>query len=264
MVNPRKYGDAPHNVVVIHVGPGAPGEMAPVAKELSSNSGVLEPLQTKFSINEQIEELKTIVDDNSAKPVTLIGWSWGAWLAFIFTAQYPDYVKKLILVGSGPFEEDYAKDIMKTRLSRLTEDETERLNSLIESINNPSSKNKEILMKDFGELISKADSYNPIFHEDTVIELQLDIYQKVWEEANKLRSNNKLIDYTNKIQCPVVAIHGDYDPHPFEGVKSPLSKTIKNFKFVLLKNCGHYPWLEKLAKDKFYEILRSEIGTESH
>ena len=233
--------------------------MAPLAEELSSDYGVLEPLQTKESINGQIDELKSILDGNSSKPVTLIGWSWGAWLAFIFTAKYPKYIKKLILVGSGPFEESHAKEIMKIRLSRLTEDEKAKLNSLMELLNNPSSKNKEILMKDFGKLVSKADSYQPIQHSNIVTKFQPDIYQKIWSEASKLRKSDKLIEYSKGIQCPVIAIHGDYDPHPFAGIKVPLSKTINDFKFILLKNCGHYPWFEKLAKDKFYEILKSEL-----
>ncbi len=46
MTNIRKYGNPPFSVAVIHGGPGAPGEMAPVARELSSRWGVLEPLQT--------------------------------------------------------------------------------------------------------------------------------------------------------------------------------------------------------------------------
>ncbi len=50
MKNLRKYGEAPFKVAVIHGGPGAPGEMAPVARELSSVSGVLEPLQTATTI----------------------------------------------------------------------------------------------------------------------------------------------------------------------------------------------------------------------
>jgi pimeloyl-ACP methyl ester carboxylesterase len=259
MKNPRKYGDAPFKIIVIHGGPGAPGEMAPVAEELSSNYGVLEPLQTKDSIEGQIEELKSLLDIYSSIPVNLIGWSWGAWLAFIFTAKYPKYVNKLILVGSGPFEESYAKGIMETRLSRLTEVEKAKLNSLMESLNNPSSNNKKFLMKEFGELMSKADSYRTIPHKDTVFEFQLDIYQKVWPEASELRKSGKLIEYAKEIQCPVVAIHGDYDPHPFDGVKIPLSKTIKDFKLHFLKNCGHHPWYEKLARDKFYEVLRSEL-----
>ena len=42
MDNPRKYGEAPFNVVVIHGGPGAPGEVAPVARKLSENFGIIE------------------------------------------------------------------------------------------------------------------------------------------------------------------------------------------------------------------------------
>ena len=53
MKNLRKYGNAPFNVAVIHGGPGASGEMAPVARKLSSNWGVLEPLQTEASLDGQ-------------------------------------------------------------------------------------------------------------------------------------------------------------------------------------------------------------------
>ena len=61
------------------------------------------------------------------------------------------------------------------------------------------------------------------------------------------------------IECPVVAIHGDYDPHPAEGVEKPLASILKNFRFILLQNCGHKPWIEKHAKDIFYEILKQEL-----
>jgi hypothetical protein len=44
MNNLRIYGTAPYRLAVIHGGPGAPGEMAPMARELSPNIGVLEPL----------------------------------------------------------------------------------------------------------------------------------------------------------------------------------------------------------------------------
>lgn len=63
-----------------------------------------------------------------------------------------------------------------------------------------------------------------------------------------------------QIMCPVVAIHEDYDPHPAEGVKDPLSRILKNCRLVTLKNCGHDPWIEPYAKDKFYEVLKEELG----
>jgi len=50
MENVRKYGKAPFKVAVVHGGPGAAGEMAPVARELVFICGVLEPLQTASSL----------------------------------------------------------------------------------------------------------------------------------------------------------------------------------------------------------------------
>jgi len=38
-----------------------------------------------------------------------------------------------------------------------------------------------------------------------------------------------------------VSIHGDYDPHPAEGVKEPLTRVIKDFRFILLKKLRPSP-----------------------
>ena len=56
MNNVRKYGSEPLNVAVVHGGPGAAGEMASVAKEISFYRGVLEPFQTSLTIKDQIQE----------------------------------------------------------------------------------------------------------------------------------------------------------------------------------------------------------------
>ncbi len=63
----------------------------------------------------------------------------------------------------------------------------------------------------------------------------------------------------SSIQCSVLAIHGDYDPHPWQGVSAPLSETVPDFRFELLANCGHKPWIEKHARDRFYELLEMEL-----
>ena len=103
MNNYRKYGFKPFKVAVIHGGPGAPGEIAPIAKELSSGFGVIEPLQTANTIDGQLDELLEILSIQGNLPITLAGHSWGAWLVFIFAAKHPEIVKKIILVSSAPF-----------------------------------------------------------------------------------------------------------------------------------------------------------------
>ncbi len=259
MRNLRKYGNEPFNVAVIHGGPGAPGEVAPLARELSSIKGILEPLQTAATLEGQVQELKDVLEKNGAIPVTLIGHSWGAMLSFIFTARYPSLVKKLVLVGSGPFEEEYAANIVGTRLSRLGEEERVEALSLVETLNDPATEDKNTPMARLGKLFAKADSYDPLSYDHEALEVQYDINQSVWEGAKELRSSGELLELGKNIQCPVLAIHGDYDPHLPEGVEEPLSRVLKDFRFILLEKCGHYPWLERSAKDRFYAILKSEI-----
>lgn len=260
MNNFRTYGKAPYQVAVIHGGPGAPGEMAPVARELSSLWAVLEPLQTKTTLKEQLEELKTTLKKNAHLPITLIGHSWGAMLSYIFTAHNPSFVKKLILVGSGVFEAQYASSIIPTRLSRLSEDERARLDALTRTLNDPTHTDKNAAFAKLGELDSKADSYDPLPHKNEVIDCQYALYESVWKEAEALRSSGELIAIGRNIHCPVLAIHGDYDPHPAEGITAPLSKVVNDFHFILLKHCGHHPWYEKHAKEQFYTILKQELS----
>lgn len=260
MKNLRKYGNAPFTVAVIHGGPGAPGGMAPVAKELSLIWGILEPLQTSACIEGQLRELYTILKKHGNLPITLIGHSWGAWLSFIFAARYSLFVKKLILIGSGPFEEKYSLTIMETRLSRLNKEERLKVHNLKEALNDPGGKDKNSTLAQLGRLLSKAYSFNPLPFDSEVLECQYDIHQSVWKEAIELRQSRKLLKLGKQIKCPVLAIHGDYDPHPSEGVESPLSQMVKDFRFIPLKNCGHEPWIEQTAKERFYEILKEELS----
>jgi len=248
MKNLRIYGTKPFNITVLHGGPGVGGEMAPVARELSSVRGVLEPLQTATSLGGQVQELHTVLKEDGDLPVTLIGWSWGAWLGFIFAAQYHSFVTKLILIGSGPYEEKYAVNIMKTRLSRLSEEDRAEALLLIGNLEDSAIGDKNTLMARFGKLISKADSYDPLPYDSVVL-----------HEASELRSNGELLGLGKKIQCPVIAIHGSYDPHPAEGVEEPLSRILRDFRFILLENCGHYPWVERATRNRFYSILRNEV-----
>jgi pimeloyl-ACP methyl ester carboxylesterase len=233
--------------------------MTPVARELSCNRGILEPLQTATSLQGQVDELKLVMEKNADFPVTLIGFSWGAWLSFIFAARHPEFVRKLILVGSGPFEEKYAEKIQETRLSRLNEKEKLEVTSLMETLENPATKNKNSTFEKLGKLISKADAFEPLDYPDEIIEYRFDIFQNVWQEASQLRESGNLLEHGKNIDCPVVAIHGDFDPHPAKGVEISLAAVVKNFSFILLEKCGHKPWIEKQARDSFYKILEKEL-----
>ncbi len=260
--NLRKYGKQPFSVAVVHGGPGAAGEMAPVARKLAANCGVLEPLQTGRTVGEQIEELKAAIEINAGSSVTLIGFSWGAWLSFIFAATYPKLVKKLILVGSGGYEEKYGRKTHQVRMNRLSAKQKIEIKSLGKVLSDRKAKNKDVIFAQLGALFTKVDTCDPIApsrKKSPEVELNTGIFQSVWKDAEQLRKSGKLLEMGKRIRCPVVAIHGDYDPHPAQGVQKPLLRVLKNFRFILLTNCGHRPWIEKQAKNRFFAILKEEL-----
>jgi pimeloyl-ACP methyl ester carboxylesterase len=233
--------------------------MAPVARELASNRGVLEPLQTAASVTGQVEELKTTLEEKGNLPIILIGYSWGAWLGYLVAAHHPSLVRKLVLIGSGPFEEKYVARFQETRLSRLSEDEKTEYRSILARLSDPRAEGQDASLARLGELASKADSYDPLPGEPEAIAFQAEIHQRVWQDAVEMRRSGRLLGLAKQVRCPVVAIHGDYDPHPADGVQAPLSIALKSFRFILLRNCGHTPWIEKQAKEAFYHTLKGEL-----
>jgi pimeloyl-ACP methyl ester carboxylesterase len=261
----RKYGSDPFSVVVVHGGPGAVGSVAPIARTLGQSRGVLEPLQTATTLDGQIEELRLVVEHNANPPVMFIGHSWGAWLSALVTATYPELVRKLIMVGSGPFEEHYVSKITENRLKRLSPQEQEEYLRLVELLDRSAVPGSAVSLSRLDELTHKTDSYDPIELPKDTIELDdmadpVEMYQGVWPKAAELRATGELLRLVATITCPVVAIHGDADPHPADGIQQPLAARMKDFRMIMLEQCGHTPWGEKYAMERFYQILEHELS----
>jgi len=261
VMNYRTWGKSPYRVAAVHGGPGAPGSVAPVARELSKTMGILEPLQTKDTLEGQIEELREVLENHATIPVTLIGHSWGAWLVYLTAARYPALMKKLILVGSGAFRQEYAESIVPERLKRLSEKERIESFNLIDIVNGDAAGDKDKSLARLGELFAKADTYCALPPEEGPEPLSTseEINRKVWPEGQALRTSGELLKIGRKIKCPIVAVHGDYDPHLAEGVRQPLSGVLKDFRFILLEKCGHEPWTERYAREEFFRVLGEEL-----
>jgi len=254
----RIYGEPPYRIAVIHGGPGAPGEMAPVARVLSQKSGILEPLQTASSLEGQVLELGRVLEEHATCPVTLIGHSWGAILGFILAARNPELADRLIMVGSGVFEERFAAGILHVRLQRLDDDERASALVLMGDLAHAGEERKNQAFARLGALLYKADCYDSLPVGNEVIECNFPVFRQVWDQAAAMRKSGKLLAMASRIRCPVVAIHGSYDPHPVQGVKI-LAGRVPDFRFILLSKCGHYPWVERNACREFYRLLRGLV-----
>lgn len=266
MDNPRKHGVGPFRVAVVHGGPGAAGSVEAVAQRLSERRGVLEPFQTATTLDGQVEELRRILVQHAQGLVVLIGHSWGAWLSYLVAARHPSLVCKVVMVGSGPFVEQYVPAIAANRLRRLDPAQRQEYLHLVEVLSR-GIPDGDALWSRLGELTHQTDSCELIDTSDTtatdnptLVSNPSEIYQGVWPQAAQLRRTGELLRLAAAIQCPVLAIHGDCDPSPAEGVQVPLAANLADFRMILLNQCGHEPWRERHAAERFYSILEGELA----
>ena len=246
MNNCRQYGSLPFRAIVVHGGPGAPGCCAGICRGLADDFGILEHLQTKNSIDELVEELHGIILHYQLDKVILIGHSWGAWLSYIFAAKYPQYISKLIMASCGPFELSYYSQLVEARSVKIMSNEQKED---IRATN---------LYTDYIEYDPDHYCLLPNIQGD-MIDFNEEQFKSLMDEVVSMRASGVLLDFSKDIECPVVAIHGKNDPHPWEGVKMPLENRLNEFKMFLIDKCGHDPWKEYYAKDEFFTILKNEI-----
>src|SRR5262249_3646614 len=120
----------------------------------------------------------------------------------------------------------------------------------------PQIQDKGALFSRYGHLFDKTENYDIEPEVKDRFETDPEIFKDVWAEAAAMRSSGQLLHQASLVKCPVLAIHGDYDPSPAEGVHEPLTRVLTApFDFIVLRNCGHTPWLERRARDELYRIL---------
>lgn len=244
------------DVLLVHGGPGAIGSLHPMAIHLSRYHNVLECIQTKYSVTELKDELRTQIGKLPVPSVTLVGHSWGAWLVMMVAVEHPELVDRLILIGCPPFEEKYVSLILENRLSHLHERDKIRFMEIMAELKRKVTEHTLHLLEQY---VMKTDNYH-LVSDEVHSNVDRRMYEAVWGEAEIMRRRGDLKKMLFDIKCPVTVIHGDYDPHPLAGVLTPLHEAGVSYQFHLLSHCGHSPFLEIEASSDFYSLMNELIG----
>ena len=214
----REYGKEPYKYLVLHGGPGAPGCAAGLCRGLSEKAGVLEHLQKSHTIEGLFGEIKSIIEEYSLNKVVLVGHSFGAWLALLFTEKFPQLVSKVVIIGCGPLEIKYLPELIEARRTRNGDNYCAL----------PGSSNDMLY---FDEKQHKA----------------------LMKEIEDMRKCGELLRRVLNVKCPVLAFHGIFDPHPIRGINEPLKSKLPEFCMITIDKCGHDPWKETYAREEFFE-----------
>jgi pimeloyl-ACP methyl ester carboxylesterase len=115
-------------------------------------------------------------------------------------------------------------------------------------------------LRRLGELAEVADSYELLPHPRPNGESDPRAFRAVWAEAEAMRRSGALGRLLRRVRSPVLVIHGTTDPHPLRGVVEPLRKAGVKLRVVALSRCGHEPWRERYARERFFAVLRKELA----
>ena len=81
-------------------------------------------------------------------------------------------------------------------------------------------------------------------------------HDQTWSDMLRLQESGRHPAAFAAIRCPVRMIHGAEDPHPGASIRASLAPYIPHLEYHELQRCGHYPWLERGAREEFLATLR--------
>lgn len=260
MIRVRRYGMTGPWVIVLHGGPAAVGDVAPVARGLCSEFRVLEPWQrgssqVPLTVARHVKDLHEVIERECTSPrPALVGHSWGAMLALAYAAAHPRDVGPVVLIGCGTFD-----SAARRRLWQILDERTDRaLRRKLDALRSHYPDLHQRLEKRF-ELTRGLYAYDPLPDEvDLAKPARFDVQAHIetWEDMMRLQENGVYPAAFSRITSPVLMLHGADDPHPGPLIRTGLMPVLPQLEYHEWPCCGHTPWLERRACQAFFDYLR--------
>ncbi|HEX5138801.1 MAG TPA: alpha/beta hydrolase [Planctomycetota bacterium] len=254
----RTHGEKGPVVLLLHGGPGAPGNMAPVARGLENAFRALEPFQRRsggapLTVARHVADLHAIVEP-LGRPA-LVGSSWGAMLALAYAAAHPKSAGPLVLVGCGTFDLASRARFQATVDERMDADLRRRIEALEREIPDADRRLAAV-----GDLLAPVYSFDPLPGGAGFEACDARGHEEAWADMLRLQADGTYPAAFAAITSPVLMLHGAHDPHPGASIRASLAPHVKDLTYVEWERCGHYPWLEREARAPFFRTLRDWLG----
>ena len=244
-------------MIVVHGGPGACGSMAPVARGIADSYRVLEPFQSGISstVAGHVADLHDIVTTlcGNTSPA-LIGHSWGAMLALAYAAAHPTAPVPIVLVCSGTFDLS-SRDRLRTNMAQRMDEAMKQRFEHAQQLPNPNARFHAL-----GTLTLQLYSHDLATTDQEIDESEPGANSETWDDMVRLQNEGVYPAAFAAIKPPVLMLHGAEDPHPGEMIRASLAPYIPQLEYREWPRCGHYPWLERAARDDFFSVVRDWLA----
>jgi proline iminopeptidase len=218
-------------------------------RSAGKSKGVMDTL--RLTADQFVEDLEGLRQSFGINKMHLMGHSYGGLLAMLYASKYPQHLYSLTLISSGAADTSMARTQAKTADERLSLQDKEAVAKMTAAgyFNTDTGRIKlfNILWKPY-----VFDQQNVKLIKNAVGDNTFGIMKHVPKSTQGYILYDKLYQHLLSLSIPTLIIHGDYDPVPLAAAEKNY-KSIKGSELVVLKDCGHFPFIEQ--QQKFMKIV---------
>jgi len=242
--------------MLVHGGPGAPGHLGIVGQELADEFRVLEPFERRsggapLTVAGHVDDLARFLESRSGdNRAVVIGFSSGTILALAFAVAHLERVRAVALISSATMDRATRSEFKRRldrRMSGSARREVRRLRDMTDLDRRLTLQSRAVMPSYFVDAITMetGDSWcDGRGHEET------------WRDMLRLQEMGEHPAAFAGVRVPVLMMHGKDDPHPGSEIRASLQAHIPHLEYLEFERCGHYPWLERAAREPFFDRLR--------
>jgi proline-specific peptidase len=175
--------------------------------------------------------------------ITLVGNSWGMMLALAYAGHYPERIRAIVTLGSGPITSDYARAFEDNRRLRLTPEAIRTVKFWSDparySANVPRAAWETSRATAPAFFVDPEDALSYVGN-FTMEDLNPYVFSAFLEAEPSFDLRRGLM----RIKAPVLLLQCRQDIAGEANIYEAHT-LIENSKLVLLHTCGHMPWLEQ-------------------
>ena len=256
-------------IVIVHGGPGLDHtyllpQMAALAKthrlifydQRASGRSASAADTNLMTVDNFVEDLEGIRKTFNIQRMDLLGHSWGGLVSLFYAIKHPEHLHTLVLVNSTP-----ASSAMRDASFGMMAQRTSRNDSIAQSelVRTEGFKNRNPgTMAKFFRLLFRASFHDSRFGDSLTLTFDTSYATKSrtiqYLNRDPILATYDLFPRLNVIHCPTMIVTGDYDMvSPEANVR--LHQSIPGSTFIVLHNCGHFPFIE--APAEFFPLVEA-------
>ncbi len=248
--------DAP-GIVLLHGGPGAHHDyLYPQMLALATSHRLFAYDQrgggrsrtddpTPITWETQVQDLAAVLQEHTASPPVLVGYSWGALLAMLYVIHQRAWslppVRSLVLISPAPVTKAWRDQFEAELAARLRGPVVQAMRAELAQSGLRESDPAQFKQRSF-ELSVAGYFADPRRAESlTPFRVTGKVQQSIWNSLGTF----DLRDELRAVDLPVLVVHGRQDPIPLQSSEA-VAEALRG-QLVVLDDCGHVPYVEQPA-----------------